>query len=69
MKKSRYDYTKKQIVRTHEDIDDGEKFLRRKIYLGTFVIEDGIWDLNSSSLEFEGSFEIVPNANKTIYND
>ena len=67
--RSRIDYTKDHIVQTYEDIDDGEKFLRRKIQIGIFAIEDGVWDLNASSIEYEGSFEIVPNAKKTIYNE
>jgi len=67
--RSRYDYAKGHIVHTYEDIDDEEKFLRRKIQLGTFAIEDGMWDLNASSIEYEGSFEIVPNAKKTIINE
>ena len=67
--RSRYDYAEGHIVHTYEDIDGVEKFLRRKIQLGTFAIEDGMWDLNASSIEYEGSFEIVPNARKTIINE
>ena len=67
--RSRYDYADEYFIYTYEDIDDGEKFLRRKIQIGTFAVEDGMWDLNGSSIKFEGSFEIVPNAKKTINNE
>ena len=67
--RSRYDYTDEYVIHTYEDIDDGEKFLRRSIKIGTFAVEEGMWDLNSSRIEFEGSFEIVPNAKKTVYNE
>ena len=67
--RSRYDYTDEYVIHTYEDIDDGEKFLRRLIKVGTFAVEEGMWDLNSSRIEFEGSFEIVPNAKKTVYNE
>ena len=67
--RSRYDYAKDHIVHTYEDIIGEEKFIRRKIQLGAFAIEDGMWDLDASSIEYEGSFEIVPNAKKTIINE
>ena len=67
--RSRYDYTDEYVIHTYEDIDDGEKFLRRSIKIGTFAVKEGMWDLSSSRIEFEGSFEIVPNAKKTVYNE
>lgn len=39
--RSRYDYTDEYVIHTYEDIDDGEKFLRRSIKIGTLPLRRG----------------------------
>ena len=63
--RSRSDFSSHFFIQTYEDIDDGEKEIRRNVYLGDFDIRGNTWDLEKSKLEYIAEFEYHPEATKS----